>query len=161
MFEFGTFIVSIVTFLILFWIIKTYGFAPLARMLEQRRVLIEGQISEAEQSRLQAEQYLNEQHHLLDEARKQAKDIVDAARSRADEQAREILIAAEEEAGRLLESNRQLIERERVEAMNQVMSTVSSLTVELSEKLLHLHADQATHTEMMQEADKMLGDLAC
>ncbi len=161
MFEFGTFIVSIVTFLILFWIIKTYGFAPLARMLEQRRQLIEGQITEAEQNRLQAEKYLNEQHILLDEARKQAKEIVDAARARADEQAREIVVAAEEEASRHLESNRQLIERERAEAMNQVMSSVSSLTVDLSEKLLHRHADETAHNEMVQEAEKMLGDLAC
>ncbi|PWI57977.1 ATP synthase F0 subunit B [Sulfoacidibacillus thermotolerans] len=161
MFELGTFIVSIVTFLIMFWIIKTYGFAPLARMLEQRRQLVEGQISEAEQNRLQAEKYLNEQHTLLEEARKQAKEIVDAARVRADEQAREIVAAAEAEAERLLESNRQLIERERAEAMSEVMATVSSLTVELSEKLLHRHADQAVHAEMVQEAEKMLGDLAC
>lgn len=161
MFEFGTFIVSILGFLIMFWIIKVYGFAPLAKMLEQRRLFVEGQLSEAEQGRIQAEQYLQEQRQLLEQARQQAKDLLESARVRSEDQAREIIAAAQAEANRLLEEGRELIERERTEVLNEVLAKVSSLTVEISEKLLREHVTEQVHDEMVVEAEKRVGELVC
>ncbi|MCY0876649.1 MAG: F0F1 ATP synthase subunit B [Firmicutes bacterium] len=161
MFELGTFIVSIITFLIMFWIIARYGFKPLAVMLEKRRVHVETQITEAEQSRQQAEAFLSEQRQLLDEARHQAKAILDEARLQADQQGRELVAQAQEEARRLLEENRAMIERERADMLSGVMASVSSLSVELSEKLLRRHLSHEVHEEMIKEAEKILGELVC
>ncbi|MCF8567156.1 F0F1 ATP synthase subunit B [Alicyclobacillus tolerans] len=161
MFEFGTFVVSIVTFLIMFWIIKVYGFGPLAKMLEQRRVHIETQISEAEQNRMQAEQYIQEQRQLLEQTRQEAKEIMEAARVRAEEHARDIIRDAQAEAERLLQETRELIERERTEALNAVLDKVAGLTVELATKLLHNHVSAAVHEDMIAEAEKKLGELVC
>lgn len=161
MFELGTFLVSIVTFLIMFLIIKRYGFGPLAKMLEKRRQYVETQITDAEQNRLQAERFLTEQQQLLETARQQAKELLDTARVRADEQARNILNEAQAESRRLLEENRLLIERERVEVLNGVMTSVASLTVELSEKLLRRNLAHEAHQEMVKEAEQLLGELIC
>lgn len=161
MFELGTFIVSIIAFLILFWVIQRVGFKPLNNILEKRRQYVITQLTEAEESRAQAEKHLAEQRQLLDEARRQAKDLLDAARQRADEQARELLGQAQAEAQRLLESSRELIERERVEAMNAVLSAVSGLTVQISEKLLRHHVTEVEHQAMIEEAGKQLGELVC
>lgn len=161
MFELGTFIVSIVAFLIMYWIIRRYGFGPMAKMLEKRRQYVEGQITDAEQNRLQAEQFLTEQRQLLEAARHQAKELLDAARLRAEEQATDILNEAQSESRRLLEENRQMIERERTEVLNGVMASVSALTVELSEKLLRRNLSLEAHEEMVKEAEKLLGELIC
>ncbi|MCY0869824.1 MAG: F0F1 ATP synthase subunit B [Firmicutes bacterium] len=160
-FQFGTFLFSIITFLILFWIIAKVGFKPLARMFEQRRLYVETQLGEAEANRAQAEQFLAEQREALEHARKQALDTMEAARKRADEQAREIVAAAQAEATRLLEENRRMIARERDEAMAEVLGRVSDLTVQISEKLLRKHVTQAVHDEMVKEAEKQLGELVC
>lgn len=161
MFSIGTLIVSLIAFLILFWIIKAFAFEPLAKMLEQRREHIERQITEAEEGRAQAERLLAEHRQMLDEARHQAREMVDSARGRADEQARQIVANAQAEAGRLLEENRNLIDRERQEALNAVLEKVSALTVELTTKLLHNHVSDVVHEEMLQEAEKKLGELVC
>lgn len=161
MFQIGTLVVSLIAFLILFWLIKVYGFEPLAKMLEKRRQHIEQQITEAEEGRAQAERLLAEHRQMLDEARHEAKAMVDSARGRADEQARQIVAEAQAEAARLLEENRSLISRERQEALNGVLEQVSALTVELTTKLLQGHVTEAVHEEMLKEAEKKLGELVC
>ncbi|EJY56621.1 ATP synthase F0, B subunit [Alicyclobacillus hesperidum URH17-3-68] len=160
-FQVGTFIFSIISFLIVFFFIQRFAFRPLAKMLEQRRQHVESQITEAEKSREEAASLLAEQRRLLDEARKEAKNLLDAARVRADEQAREILLKAEEEASRILEENRQAIVRERDEALAAVTQRVAELSVELTAKLLHSHVSPELHREMVAEAEKRLGELVC
>jgi F-type H+-transporting ATPase subunit b len=161
LFELGTFLVSIITFLILFWLIKRFGFEPLAKMLEQRRVHIETQISEAEKNRAEAEALLAEQRRLLEEARQEARRLIESAQTRADEQARQIVAEAQAEAQRILEEGRQVIERERTEALGAVLERVSQLTVELATQLLREHATPQVHEEMLREAEKRLGELVC
>ncbi|MFB5191024.1 F0F1 ATP synthase subunit B [Alicyclobacillus fastidiosus] len=160
-FQLGTFIFSIVCFLIVFFIIQRFAFKPLANMLEQRRKHVESQITDAEHSREEAAKLLSEQKRLLDEARKEAKNILDAARVRADEQAREIIQKAEDEVSRILEENRAAIARERDEAIAAVTQRVALLTVELTSKLLHEHVTAEVHNEMVAEAEKRLGELVC
>lgn len=159
MFEVGTFVVSILTFLILFWIIQRFGFKPLANVMEKRRMHVEKEISDAEDQRTEAERLLQEQRTLLDEARKDAKQLLDAARTRSDEQGREIIAQAQNESQRLLEEARKLIERESTEALNAALEKVAVITVELTDKLLRSHVSTELHQEMLAEAQQQLGEL--
>ncbi len=152
-------IVSLLAFLIVFFIIYKVTYKPLSNMMEQRRQHIEHQILSAEQGRAEAEKILAEQRKLLDEARRDAKEIMDTARARAEKQAQDIIDAAQAEAQRILDEGRQLIERERAEAMNGVMEQVAALTVELTTKLLRNHVSEPVHEEMLKEAQKNLGEL--
>lgn len=160
-FQVGTFVFSIISFLIVFFIVQRFAFKPLARMLEQRRKHVETQIHEAEKSREEAANMLSEQKRLLDEARKEAKHLLDAARVRSDEQAREMIQKAADEASRILEENRAVIARERDEALAAVTARVAELSVELTTKLLHNHVSTELHQEMVTEAEKRLGELVC
>lgn len=160
-FQPGTFLVSIVTFLIMFLIIRQFGFKPIAKMLEQRRKLIQDEIQGAENSNQEAARLLEEQRKLLDQARQDAKNIMESARVRSEEQGRQIIQEAQAEATRILEEGRALIERERAEALNGVFDKVASLTVELTTKLLHNHVSSAVHDELVAEAEKKLGELVC
>jgi F-type H+-transporting ATPase subunit b len=160
-FEVGTFVVSIVSFLIVFWIIAKVGFKPLAGIMEKRRVYVTGQLAEAEHNRLESERILAEQKRLLEQTRKEAKEILDAARMRADEQSRNLIRQAEEESARILAEGRQLIQQEREEALNAALQRVAELTVELTTKLLHNYVTAEAHAKMLQEAEEKLGELAC
>lgn len=155
----GTMIVSLLGFLITYWIIAKVAFKPLANMMNQRRIHIEGQIQSAEDGRAEAERLLAEQRELLDQARRDAKELMDVARVRAEEQAQEIVKQAQAEAQRLLAEGRSLIERERAEALNGVMEKVAGLTVELTTKLLRNHVSEPVHKDMLTEAERHLGEL--
>ncbi len=159
MFELGTFIVSIVGFLIVFWIIFHYGYKPFANILEKRREYVESQITDAEQRKVQADAVLAENQKLLEDARRQSKEILENARLRADEQMRSVLEAAEKESRRLLEEAREQIERERKETLDTVLQTASALTVQVAEKLLMNHVTEPVHAELEKEAEERLGEL--
>jgi F-type H+-transporting ATPase subunit b len=160
-FELGTFIFSIICFLIMFWIVSVFGFKPIAKMLEKRRTHIETQIHDAEQGRVEAENVLAEQRRMLDEARSEVKAMLEAARVRADEQGKKIVADAQAETERVIAGGRALIERERAEALNEVLTKVAGLTVELTTKLLHDHVTAQVHEDMLSEAEKRLGELVC
>jgi F-type H+-transporting ATPase subunit b len=155
----GTLIVSLLGFVITFFIIYKVTYKPLSNMMEQRRQYIEGQIRSAEEGRAEAERILAEQRKLLEDARREAKELIDTARVRADQQAQDIIQAAQAEAERILAEGRKLIERERAEAMSAVLEQVANLTVELTTKLLRNHVSQPVHDEMLKEAEKNLGEL--
>jgi F-type H+-transporting ATPase subunit b len=155
----GTLIVSLLGFLITFFIIYKVTYKPLSNMMEQRRLHIEGQIRSAEEGRAEAERILAEQRKLLEDARRQANEMIETARIRADKQAQDIIQAAQAEAERILAEGRKLIERERAEALNGVLEQVANLTVELTTKLLRNHVSQPVHDEMLKEAEKTLGEL--
>ena len=159
MFELGTFIVSIVGFLIVFWIIFHFGYKPFATILEKRREYVESQITDAEQRKVQADAVLAENQKLLEDARRQSKEIQENARLRADEQMRSVLEAAEKESRRLLEEAREQIERERKETLDTVLQTASALTVQVAEKLLMNHVTEPVHAELEKEAEERLGEL--
>lgn len=159
MFELGTFIVSIVGFLIVFWIIFHFGYKPFANILEKRREYVESQITDAEQRKVQADAVLAENQKLLEDARRQSKEILENARLRADEQMRSVLEAAEKESRRLLEEAREQIERERKETLDTVLQTASALTVQVAEKLLMNHVTEPVHAELEKEAEERLGEL--
>ncbi|WP_273367409.1 F0F1 ATP synthase subunit B [Alicyclobacillus herbarius] len=160
-FELGTMIVTLLAFLIMLAIVIRFGFKPLSNMMEQRRQYIERQIREAEEGRAQAERLLAEHRELVEQARQESKQMVDAARARAEEQARQIVAAAEAEAARLLEENRKLIDRERQEALDSVLNQVAGLTVELTARLLRERVTPEVHQKMLKEAEKRLGELVC
>lgn len=159
MFQVGTFVVTILAFLVLFWLIQRYGFKPLARVMETRRLHVEKEISDAEEQRAQAEQLLQEQRTLLEQARTDAKQLLDTARIRSDEQAREIIADARAEADRLLEEARTLIERERADALDEVLQKVAAITVDLADRLLRGHVTSEVHEEMLAEAQKQLEEV--
>lgn len=159
MFEVGTFIFSIIMFLIMFWLVSRFGFKPIQKMLEQRRLHIETQIQEAESGRMEANRILAEQHRLLEDARKEAKNLLDVARARTEEQARKMMQDAQAEAERVLAEGRNLIERERAEAMNEVMTKVANLTVELTTKLLEGHVTAEVNQTLLSEAEQRVGEL--
>ncbi len=159
MFELGTFIVSIVGFLIVFWIIFHYGYKPFANILEKRREYVEAQITDAEARKVQADSVLAENQKLLEDARRQSKEILENARLRADEHMRSVIEAAEKESRRLLEEAREQIERERKETLDTVLQTASALTVQVAEKLLMNHVTEPVHAELEKEAEERLGEL--
>jgi F-type H+-transporting ATPase subunit b len=80
LFEPSSFFVAIVSFLILFWLLKRYAFGPLFSIMEQRRVLVQSQLSNAESNRLESEKLLTEQKQAIIDAKKSAYDILEQAR---------------------------------------------------------------------------------
>ena len=71
------FVLSIIAFIILYFLLQKYAFGKLFAVMEKRRELVAQQLEEAAASRTQAQSFIEEQKQALSAARQEAFDIVE------------------------------------------------------------------------------------
>jgi F-type H+-transporting ATPase subunit b len=153
----GTVIVELVTFLIMLAILARYVYPEIVKLAEARQRQIAEQLKEAEEARGAAEQRLKEAEERLNDARKTAQGVIDAAAKSAEQLRQEMRQKAEEESKRTVEAARKEIEAERDQAVRSVRSEVASLVVAATEKVIGETLDDAKHRQLI---DKAIGEVA-
>lgn len=94
---------QIVNFAIIMVVLTKLLYKPIIGMLEKRKKLIEESVTRSESLRLEEEKMQDRREKLLFEARKEARTIIDEAKSQGREAEREIVMAAHREAGEINE----------------------------------------------------------
>ncbi|MGM1021225.1 MAG: F0F1 ATP synthase subunit B [Bacillota bacterium] len=127
---------TIIAFLILYWLLTRYAFGPLFSVMEKRRQLVLQQINEAAQTREQAAAYVEEQKQALQQARKEAYDIIEQSKQTGNKQAEQIIVQAKDEAVRLKDEAVREITSERNKAVAELRSEVGKASVQIASKLI-------------------------
>ena len=148
----GTVIVELVTFLIMLAILARYVYPEIVKVAEARQRLIAEQLKEAEEARAAAEQRLKEAEQKLNDARKTAQGVIDAAAKSAEQLRQEMRQKAEEESKRTVEAARKEIEAERDQAVRSVRSEVANLVVAATEKVIGETLDDQKHRQLIDRA---------
>ena len=148
----GTVIVELVTFLIMLAILARYVYPEIVKVAEARQRQIAEQLKEAEESRAAAEQRLKEAEEKLNDARKTAQGVIDAAAKSAEQLRQETRQKAEEESKRTVEAARKEIEAERDQAVRSVRSEVANLVVAATEKVIGETLDDQKHRQLIDRA---------
>lgn len=89
---------QIVNFLIIFFVLSKLLYKPILGMLEKRKKEIAAGLELTEKMRAEEEKMNARKEKMLDEARKEARDIVEAGKKEADAQGHEIIEAAHTQA---------------------------------------------------------------
>jgi F-type H+-transporting ATPase subunit b len=150
----GTVIVELITFLVMMAILARYVYPEVVRLAEARQRQVVEQLKEAEKARADAEAALKQAEAKLNEARKTAQALIDAASKSAEQLRQDLKQKAEEEAHRIRESTRKEIEGERLKAIQSVRSEVARLVVAATEKVIGETLDVAKHKELIEKAIK-------
>jgi F-type H+-transporting ATPase subunit b len=150
----GTVIVELVTFLIMLAILARYVYPRIVTLAEARQRQIAEQLKEAEEARGAAEQRLKEAEEKLNDARKTAQGVIDAAAKSAEQLRQEMRQKAEEESKRTVEAARKEIEAERDQAVRSVRSEVANLVVAATEKVIGETLDDDRHRQLIDKAIK-------
>jgi F-type H+-transporting ATPase subunit b len=150
----GTVIVELVTFLIMLAILARYVYPRIVTLAEARQRQIAEQLKEAEEARAAAEQRLKEAEEKLNDARKTAQGVIDAAAKSSEQLRQEMRQKAEEESKRTVEAARKEIEAERDQAVRSVRSEVANLVVAATEKVIGETLDDDRHRQLIDKAIK-------
>jgi F-type H+-transporting ATPase subunit b len=150
----GTVIVELVTFLVMLAVLARYVYPEIVKVAEARQRQIAEQLKEAEEARAAAEQRLKEAEEKLNDARKTAQGVIDAAAKSAEQLRQEMRQKAEEESKRTVEAARKEIEAERDQAVRSVRSEVANLVVAATEKVIGETLDDAKHRQLIDKAIK-------
>lgn len=129
-------VLSMIAFVILYLLLNKFAFGKLFDVMEKRRQLVQGQLEEAKQTREQAAQYVEDQKVALQEARKEAYEIIERSKQTSGKQAEQILEQAAEEAQRLKTEAVRDIESEKNKAIEALRSEVGTVSVKIASKLL-------------------------
>jgi F-type H+-transporting ATPase subunit b len=148
----GTVIVELIAFLAMLAILSKYVYPLVVDIAEERRRTIAEQLKEADQARAAAESHLKEAEAKLDEARKTAQTLIDAATKSGEQLRQELKQKAEEESKRTVEAARKEIEAERERAVQSVRGEVANLVVAATEKVIGETLDDSKHRQLIDRA---------
>ncbi|PTL37360.1 F0F1 ATP synthase subunit B [Alkalicoccus saliphilus] len=149
---------QIAAFFVLLLLLKKFAFGPVMNMMEKRERHIADQISSAEKNREEAEAYLTEQREAIQEARMEAKDIVENSKKSSEQQAADIVKSARDEAERLKENAKQEINTEKAQAISALREQVSTLSVLVAAKVIEKELDEQEQEKLIQETLREVGE---
>ncbi|WP_438348812.1 F0F1 ATP synthase subunit B [Paenibacillus sp. FA6] len=127
---------TILAFVLLYWLLNKYAFPKLFDVMEKRRMLVLSQLEDAKSTREEATQYVEDQKIALQEARKEAYDIVELSKKTSSKQAEQILEEANNAVGRLKSEAVRDIESEKNKAVEALRSEIGTISVQIASKLL-------------------------
>jgi F-type H+-transporting ATPase subunit b len=157
-FVYSNFFIQLIAFAVLFWLLSRYAFKPLFGIMEQRRQLVQEQMDSAAKNRSEADHYIEQQRQALQQARKEAYDIIEQAKSTGSKQADDIVSSARNEAGRLKEEALRDIESEKNKAIAELKAQVSGLSVLIASKIIEKQVDEATQNQLVDKYLQEVGN---
>ena len=148
----ATLIVEIVAFLLVLGFVAKYVLPVLNRTLGERQEQIRSSLEAAETARTEAAEASAQRQETLDEARRQAREIITAANKAAER----INVQAEErgrlEYERLVARADAEIAGARQRAVDEVSSKVGALVISVARQVIGREIDEASHRALIDEA---------
>lgn len=149
--DFGLLFWMLIIFGVVFFLLAKFGFPLITGMVEKRNEYIRESLRAAEQARLNLENLAAEQQKLIEQTRvEQGRMIKEAADTRAAmlAEARE---QAEAEAAKVMEKARAQIEAEKNDAIREIRSQLSTLSVAVAEKVVRKEMEDSEARKALLE----------
>lgn len=143
---------EVVTFLILLALLYRYVYPIIRDQIQKRQAQIEQAIEEAERTRAEARELLEEYRRQIEAARGEARQILDEARRQAKAQRERAREEAREEGEKIIQRAREEILRERDAALREVRKEVADMVIMASSRVLGRELDAADHERLINEA---------
>lgn len=135
-FDYKLALANMVNFLIIFWLLKRFLWAPLSRAIEERKKMVqEGVLSSksADEKLVKAEA---ESKNIIVEAHKKAKELTDRAESKGDEILEHFKIEAMKEKERIIKDGMDDVARRERDARARIQDEMADMVVAGAEKLI-------------------------
>jgi F-type H+-transporting ATPase subunit b len=143
---------TLLVFGITMYVLSKVAFPRIQEALDKRANLIRDSIDEAEKTREEANQILEEYRGRLKEAREQADDIIARARKTAETTTAEAADKGREKREELLAAARRDIEAETRRSLERIRKEVADLTVLTTEKVTRKSLDSDDQKRLIDEA---------
>src|SRR5215218_5013194 len=152
----GLIVWTLLAFLIVFFILRKFAWAPILNSLNAREKGIADSLETADRVRREMAQLQNENEALLAKAREERGAMLKEARETKDRIIAESKEQAKVEANKIIVEAQQAIEAQKMAAITEVKNQVGKLVIEVTEKVLRRElsnpaAQEAHIKEMVQD----------
>jgi F-type H+-transporting ATPase subunit b len=139
------------------FLLKTV-FPRLKKALEDRSARIQGQLEEAERTKREADQLLEQYRQQLAGARSEVQKLIDEGKRTADSLRQDLVAKAEQEAQEIVRRAQADVAGERDRAIQQLQSTLGELSIELAARVIE--QDLRNNEAARALVDKAIEELA-
>jgi len=156
-FSYGLFFWQLIILAILIVLLGKFAWKPILNSLTEREDGIRDAIASAEKARLEMANLQADNQRILQEARLERDTMLKEAREMKDKMIADSKTEAQAQGLKMIEQAKAAIESEKNLAMAELKTQVSSLSLEIAEKLLK---DELSNKEAQTKlVEKMLGDV--
>ena len=149
--QFGTIFWTLVTFLILMFLLAKFAWKPLLSAVDSREKGIRDSLDTARQQRDESQRILEEHKALLNQARRERAEAVEAGRRDAERVKGEILEEARRQREQLVAQTEAQLAASLRQARVELKGEVASLAIQAAGKLLAKNLDEPTQRRLVEE----------
>ena len=154
--DIGLMVWTVVTFLLLVWILTRFGWGPIVAAIEAREERLRQEREAAERARADAERIQKELEARLAEIDAKARETLARAGKEAEALMARHTAQAQQEARKLMDKTRAELEEEKRRLIVELRTEVASLAMQAAEKLVHKTVDEQVRKSTMDRFFKEL-----
>jgi F-type H+-transporting ATPase subunit b len=147
----GELIIGLIAFLILFYFTWRWLLPRFRQVLEERQAKIQGELERAEAERREAQKLQEQYRQQLAGAREEANRIIEESRGQAEQVRRDLQAKAEQESQAILARAQDEIRAERDRAFQDLRAQIGSIAVVLAERVVGQSLDEEAHRRLIDE----------
>jgi F-type H+-transporting ATPase subunit b len=152
----ATLIGQTIAMIVFVWFCMKFVWPPLMDMIEERQTQIADGLAAAEKGSRSLELAEVEKAKLLEDARGQAREIIDQANTRGGHIVVEARETADKERERILSLAQTEVDQEVNRARDQLRNEVATLAIVGAEKIISREIDPAVHKDLL---DKLAAEI--
>jgi len=146
-----TLIMVLVTFVVLYLIVKKFFFEKIHEFMEAREQKVRDQFAGAEAAEKLAKQHLSEYEAKLEGAEAERRGVLKEAKTIADRRAQQIIDEANEKANEILVQAEKETERQRAVFAESMRDQVALLAIYAAEKIIDRQLDEKKQMDLIDE----------
>ncbi|TBX71259.1 F0F1 ATP synthase subunit B [Flavobacterium silvisoli] len=156
-FSLGLFVWMLVIFIALIFLLKKFAWKPILDAVNEREEGIKNALLSAENAKKEMQNLKADNEKLLAEARLERDSMIKEAREIKEKMINDAKTEAQVAGQKMIEQAKAAIESEKNTAMAELKAHVSTLSLDIAEKLLK---DELSNKEFQTKlVEKMLGDV--
>ena len=140
---------TVITFVILLFILKKVAWKPILTALDQREAAIRESLEKAEKAKEEAQKVLEENQSNIAKAEEESKKIIEQSRAYSEKLKAQMLEESKQQAQKIIDDATAEIDRKRDSAFNELKSQVAEIAVKAAEKILKENLNKETNKKIV------------
>ena len=145
------FIFGIVDIIVFYLLMRKFLFGRIKKVMDERKELIESEISEAKDKNEKVDEALKAYEDKLAGYQSDGEKIIADAKQRAEEEAAEIISSAQAQADDMKQKAQADIEAQSEKTRQDVKDQIAALAIEVAEKVVKNSVDEKTNSDIIDE----------
>jgi len=149
--EVGMIFWTLVTFVILAFLLGRFAWKPLLALLDERERSVRESLESARKARAEADEMLQKNQEFLANARRETAALLEQGRKESETLRAELLAQARKESQDLVEQGKRQIQYEQKQAVEELRRQVAGLAIGAAEHLIKGELDDAAHRKLVAD----------